>query len=683
MTKLHYLACAILIFNFHFSIFNSVQAQQHRERWKASDYFPENHFIPPNASDYDDSTHYADLAGEVAHYMRLAGLQPWWPVSDEALTLVRISMLPRYAHPIFVEVIILDDDSSAEIVYNRGSAICGYVEHTTYLDTAWVDVTEQHDHGNLWVEGKLYDSEYKPEIWLSGEELDSLKRLLVETDLSHHRHTTCYGGYRPKYVIEYLHDTTYNAVYDECYDKPLGTLVNYILSLVDTSWCDMYIYSPNKQNGIVPAQFPGGDSAFRAFVEANMSYPDSALRELEEATVSLKIVVERDGTFVEEGDRKSDGFGFHDEARRLLSLMPRWQPALDNGRPVRSYASCVFRFRLPDSLQPAYGVNPRLETHRDSSLWERLCSCNRRLSIHPHDQKMLYAMAMNYYDEFLLPRKPQSEPNYFDSICVDMIGGWDSFFDNTPVVDGAADSALRYFYRALEATENVDQENFISIYLPIRQLEQYFGLPHNPLNRLPYDTLPGMHYPGTYFVDLPPDGLLDTTVDYSGYEVLRHSFSLTKSLSHTLAAMSEPVLYDTTLAPGDTIFRCAFYPSFHPPLSFRIERTAEGAVLYWKKLDYTFDEQTFTTTLYPREGQRKLSRRKYRRLMRLWQELDFDHMPRKHYVIQIDGAAWCLERRTADSFKAHCTNQRNERIIALYAHLVRLADIDAPYAEKY
>ena len=69
--------------------------------------------------------------------------------------------------------------------------------------------------------------------------------------------------------------------------------------------------------------------------------------------------------------------------------------------------------------------------------------------------------------------------------------------------------------------------------------------------------------------------------------------------------------------------------------------------------------------------------------MRLWQELDFDHMPRKHYVIQIDGAAWCLERRTADSFKAHCTNQRNERIIALYAHLVRLAGIDAPYAEKY
>ena len=639
MSKLHYLACAILIFIFQFSIFNSVQAQQHRERWKASDYFPENHFIPLNASDYDDSTHYADLAGEVAHYMRLAGLRPWWPVSDEALTLIRISMLPRYAHPIFVEVIIFDGDSSAEIVYNRGSAICGYVEHTTYLDTAWVDVTEQHDHGNLWVEGKLYDSEYKPEIWLSGEGLDSLKRLLVETDLPHHRHTTCYGGYRPKYVIEYLHDTTYNAVYDECYDKPLGTLVNYILSLVDTSWCDMYIYSPNKQNGIVPAQFPGGDSAFRAFVEANMSYPDSALRELEEATVSLKIVVERDGTF--------------------------------------------FRFRLPDSLQPAYGVNPRLETHRDSSLWKRLCSVNRHLSIHPHDQKMLYAMAMNYYDEFLLPRKPQREPTGIDSFFVELDGSWDSFFDNTPVVDGAADSALHYFYRALKATENVDQENFISMYLPIRQLEQYFGLPHNPLNRLPYDTLPGMHYPSSYFVDLPPDGLLDTTVDYSGYEVLPLSYSRAKSLSHTLAAMSEPVLYDTTLAPGDTVFRCAFYPSFHPPLSFRIERTAEGIMLYWKKLDYTFDEQTFTTTLYPREGQRKLSRRKYRRLMRLWQELDFDHMPRMHYVIQIDGAIWCLERRTADSFKAHCTNQRNERIIALYAHLVHLAGIDAPYAEKY
>ena len=55
----------------------SMQAQQHRERWKATDYFPEHHFV----STYDSSS-YEDRAGDVAFYMRLAGLKPWQDTYD-------------------------------------------------------------------------------------------------------------------------------------------------------------------------------------------------------------------------------------------------------------------------------------------------------------------------------------------------------------------------------------------------------------------------------------------------------------------------------------------------------------------------------------------------------------------------------------------------------------------------
>ena len=90
--------------------FTSMQAQQHRERWKATDYFPEHHFVPPNAKSQWDSIRIPDKAGEVAFYMRLAGLQPWKDTSrEEALTLIRVSMLPKYSHPMFIEVDISDD----------------------------------------------------------------------------------------------------------------------------------------------------------------------------------------------------------------------------------------------------------------------------------------------------------------------------------------------------------------------------------------------------------------------------------------------------------------------------------------------------------------------------------------------------------------------------------------------
>ena len=238
-----------------FFCYTSMQAQQHRERWKATDYFPEHHFVPPNAKTQWDSIRIADKAGEVAFYMRLAGLTSWKDTSrEEALTLVRVSMLPKYSHPMFIEVVVFDD--YGQLSLRRGNAICGYVEHFTYLemsDTGIYDATEEHYKGNLWIEGMM-ESE---ERYITAEQIDSLKRLLAEVDLPHYPHYTKCTGFQPAYVIEYSHDKTYNAVYDECYEASLGTLVNYLVFLSDT--VDNEIYYLNLHNGNPPAQFPGGD----------------------------------------------------------------------------------------------------------------------------------------------------------------------------------------------------------------------------------------------------------------------------------------------------------------------------------------------------------------------------------------------------------------------------------------
>lgn len=636
----------------------AVQAQEIREREDLNYYFPKNHFSSHDRGEAG--------AGRVASYMRMAGLVPWWQDPEEAFTLIRITMLPKESHPILVEVNILDD-STCVLDFNLGSAVCNYDDEDK-------------------PKGKLLDETF--EHWLTVAEMDSLKRLLAGVDLPHHSSYNKCWGFKPPYVIEYLSGKTYNAVYDECYEKPLGTLVSFIVSLVDTSYADMYIYHPDKYNGIVPPQFPGGDSICQAFLNTYLQYPMRALTDLEEEIVGLKFIVERDGSLLLE-ERENDDYGFRAEAKRLFNLMPHWQPALDNGRPVRSYAHITVRFQLPDSLQPIYGT-PRLETSRDSNRWNNIYTQYRRLLRKSNNQTELARMAGFYYSEFLLPQKPQKEPDEFDSIFVKDRGGWESFFDQTPVVDGAADSALRYYYRALTATDSISDKNRINMYLPIRQMEQYLGLPYNPLNRLPYDTVPGIHYPYSYFINLPANSTLDTTVDYLfGFENdISTSFFWVDVMSHSLDAMSEPVLYNSTVAPGDTIYRFAFYPSFHPSLCFRVEHKAGRTMLYWTQLDYTailIDSVNliYDFELHPRHGERKLGKRQYRKLLRLLNDMDFDHLPRIQYRPMIDGADWCIERRTTDGFKANFTNLGGRNHDALYAYLIRLAGIEADYASGY
>lgn len=54
-----------------FFCYTSMQAQQHRERWKATDYFPEHHFVPSNARNQCDSILTADTFK--ANFTNMAG----------------------------------------------------------------------------------------------------------------------------------------------------------------------------------------------------------------------------------------------------------------------------------------------------------------------------------------------------------------------------------------------------------------------------------------------------------------------------------------------------------------------------------------------------------------------------------------------------------------------------------
>ncbi len=51
--------------------YTSMQAQKHRERWNATDYFPEHHFVASNARNQRDSIRTADTFK--AYFTNMAG----------------------------------------------------------------------------------------------------------------------------------------------------------------------------------------------------------------------------------------------------------------------------------------------------------------------------------------------------------------------------------------------------------------------------------------------------------------------------------------------------------------------------------------------------------------------------------------------------------------------------------
>lgn len=97
------------------------------------------------------------------------------------------------------------------------------------------------------------------------------------------------------------------------------------------------------------AEFTGGSSAFLQYLNNNLKYPDTALHNGVEGTVLIQFIIEKDGSIADvkvlEGEDL--GYGLADEAVKVISNMPKWIPARQGDRNVRSYKKQPITFRLP------------------------------------------------------------------------------------------------------------------------------------------------------------------------------------------------------------------------------------------------------------------------------------------------------------------------------------------------
>lgn len=124
------------------------------------------------------------------------------------------------------------------------------------------------------------------------------------------------------------------------------------------------IYEFVEQN----AEFSGGEKACYEFLSKNIKYPPVAKEQGIQGNVVVQFVVERDGSitdikvmretcyFIKEVEKDGvrtevkkvvDGKGvLGKEAIRVVKLMPRWKPARQQHKPVRSRFNLPINFRL-------------------------------------------------------------------------------------------------------------------------------------------------------------------------------------------------------------------------------------------------------------------------------------------------------------------------------------------------
>jgi protein TonB len=93
-------------------------------------------------------------------------------------------------------------------------------------------------------------------------------------------------------------------------------------------------------------EFPGGDTERVKFLINNLTYPLEAKEVGVSGTVYLGFVVERDGSISNITLLRGIGGGCDEEAIRVVKMMPKWKPGMQQGHEVRVQFMLPIKFTL-------------------------------------------------------------------------------------------------------------------------------------------------------------------------------------------------------------------------------------------------------------------------------------------------------------------------------------------------
>ncbi|MGF7140865.1 energy transducer TonB [Roseimarinus sediminis] len=93
-------------------------------------------------------------------------------------------------------------------------------------------------------------------------------------------------------------------------------------------------------------EFPGGMASLNRWLSRNLVYPASAQQLGLEGRVYLNFVVGKDGSISNINVSRGVAPLLDQEAIRVISTMPKWNPGMQNGVPVKVSYNIFVRFQL-------------------------------------------------------------------------------------------------------------------------------------------------------------------------------------------------------------------------------------------------------------------------------------------------------------------------------------------------
>jgi periplasmic protein TonB len=95
----------------------------------------------------------------------------------------------------------------------------------------------------------------------------------------------------------------------------------------------------------IESEFPGGENGWRRYLSNTLVYPDKAVRKKIQGQVVARFIVEVDGS-LSNIEIMSGPKELWPAVLDVLNQSPRWHPAFQHGKKVKSYKSQPVNFRL-------------------------------------------------------------------------------------------------------------------------------------------------------------------------------------------------------------------------------------------------------------------------------------------------------------------------------------------------
>ncbi|MGJ8666245.1 MAG: tetratricopeptide repeat protein [Patiriisocius sp.] len=303
------------------------------------------------------------------------------------------------------------------------------------------------------------------------------------------------------------------------------------------------------------------------------------------------------------------------------------------------------------------------------------------LRVEPNSRETLYLIAKEYYRDFLIPFYKSQKIDFeeLDLILYDE--------NNNPVKPKAVpiitksflkspgDSALVYFNKLWK----VDISKRDLIYFPIKQLECYLDKKVSsqiPVNAV--DDFNNCYFPSWYFADLKSNWECDFTINYLSEIELSNMYS--GFIEEQLIGLKEDCIYDIFLNSNEEKYRFTWLRSFHNPISIRIEREGIDKFVYWK---VGKGAAGYTPEGLMNSGKKELSKREWKKFLRLFKKMHFYDLDNQHVVPTTDGATWTFERKDEHNYKAHTTNSPSKHFVKIRNYLLELSEIVINDRDKY